>query len=196
MILQPRDSGWLEVICGPMFSGKTEELIRRLKRASYAGQTHQNFKPSLDDRYDDDAIVSHDARELDSIAVDDVEEIRDHLSADVEVVGVDEAQFFDDGLRPLCDELAGQGVRVVVAGLDLDYLGRPFGPMPSLLASAEYVSKLLAICVRCGDPAAYTYRLSEDPQQVLVGADDEYEARCRSCFYDGYPSTSDPSDTS
>jgi thymidine kinase len=187
-IIQPREMGWVEVICGPMFSGKTEELIRRVKRADYAGQPFQLFKPRIDDRYDTDAIVSHDDSELPCIPVPGVEELRDRVEADVEVVAIDEVQFFGDEIIAVCDELADSGCRVVVAGLDLDYQGRPFPPVPELLAVAEYVDKLSAICVRCGNPASYSYRLASDPQQVLVGSEGEYEARCRQCFREGYPS--------
>lgn len=189
MIVQPNDVGWIEVICGPMFSGKTEELIRRLKRASYAGQDLQIFKPRLDDRYHDESIVSHDESALPSVAVESVAEIRDKLDPSVEVIGIDEVQFFDDSVIEFCSELANEGCRVIVAGLDQDYRGEPFDPVPRLLATAEYVTKLLAICVRCGNPASHSYRLANDPQQVLVGSNDEYEARCRKCFGDGYPAS-------
>lgn len=189
MIVQPNDVGWIEIICGPMFSGKTEELIRRLKRTQYAGQHLQIFKPLIDDRYEEDSIVSHDESELPSTGVESVSDIRDHLDPSVEVVAIDEIQFFDADVVDLCADLANEGCRVVVAGLDQDYQGEPFEPMPTLLAVAEYVTKLSAICVRCGNPANHSYRLAEDPQQVLVGSNDEYEARCRRCFQDGYPSS-------
>lgn len=193
MIVQPNDAGWLEVICGPMFSGKTEELIRRLKRAKYADQELQVFKPTLDDRYETDSIVSHDESEVAGIAVDSVAEVRDRLDPSVEVVGIDEVQFFGTEVVEFCTGLANDGVRVITAGLDQDYQGEPFEPVPTLLAVAEYVTKLLAICVKCGNPANHSYRLASDPQQVLVGSKGEYEARCRRCFQDGYPSES-PSD--
>ena len=196
MIVQPNDVGWIEVICGPMFSGKTEELIRRIKRAQYAGQDLQVFKPRIDDRYDDEAIVSHDESEVSSCAVESVAEIRDALDPSVEVVGIDEIQFFDNRIVDFCSELADEGCRVVAAGLDQDYRGEPFEPLPRLLAVAEYVTKLLAICVKCGNPANHSYRLAADPQQVLVGSKEEYEARCRRCFQDGYPSSDVPSDES
>ena len=196
MIIQPQDVGWIEVICGPMFSGKTEELIRRLKRARYARQHVQVFKPHIDDRYAADSIVSHDRNALPSFAAESVAQIRDQLDSQVEVVGIDEVQFFDDAIIDLCQDLADQGLRVVVAGLDQDYRNRPFGPMPTLLALAEYVTKLNAICVRCGNPGHRSYRLASDPQQVLVGSDSQYEARCRRCFGEGYPSTDMPDDES
>jgi thymidine kinase len=189
MIIQPPDRGWIEVICGPMFSGKTEELIRRLNRASYASQQLQIFKPSRDDRYGEESIVSHNEKALPSIPVDNVAKMREYLEADVEVVGIDEVQFFEDEVVSFCNELANQGVRVIVAGLDQDYQSQPFDPMPQVLAVSEYVTKLHAICVQCGAPAHRSYRLAEDPQQVLVGSDDQYEARCRRCFKQGYPSS-------
>ncbi|RDV39228.1 thymidine kinase [Bradymonadaceae bacterium TMQ3] len=190
MILQPRDVGWIEVICGPMFSGKTEELIRRLKRASYARQSVQIFKPAIDDRYDESAIVSHSQISLPSVAVKNLDELRHALDPQVDVVGIDEVQFFDERVIDFCEELADGGRRVVVAGLDQDYRGQPFGPMPGLLSVAEYITKLMSICMRCGNPAHRSYRLSEDPQQVLVGTAQQYEARCRRCFTEGYPSQS------
>lgn len=185
MILQPRDVGWIEVICGSMFSGKTEELIRRLKRAQYARQRVQVFKPRVDDRYDAADIVTHDRQTLSGLAVESVEELRERLDAQVEVVGIDEGQFFGEHLVGLCEYLANRGCRVVVAGLDLDWRGEPFGPMPELLCRAEYVTKIHAICVRCGNPAHYSFRLASDPQQVLVGASEHYEAICRRCFHGG-----------
>ncbi|RAL23596.1 thymidine kinase [Lujinxingia litoralis] len=191
MILQPRDVGWIEVICGPMFSGKTEELIRRLKRATYARQSVQIFKPAIDNRYDDSAIVSHSQLSLPSVPVADLRELRQALDPQVDVVGIDEVQFFDDRVVDFCEELADSGHRVVVAGLDQDYLGKPFGPMPALLSVAEYITKLMSICVHCGNPAHRSYRLSEDPQQVLVGTGQQYEARCRRCFTRGYPAQGD-----
>lgn len=194
MILQPRDVGWLEVICGPMFSGKTEELIRRLTRAQYARQEVQIFKPRIDDRYDGDAVVSHSEQSLPGMSVDGLDELRDRLEGDVEVVGIDEVQFFGDGVVEFCEQMADLGRRVVVAGLDQDYRGEPFEPMPRLLSVAEYITKLSAICVRCGNPAHRSYRLAEDPQQVLVGSDEQYEARCRRCFNTGYPAADESSE--
>ncbi len=190
MIIQPRNVGWIEVICGPMFSGKTEELIRRLKRAQYARQKLQIFKPHIDDRYDAESIVSHSKQQLPSHPVATVAEMREQLDAHVEVIGIDEVQFFDDEVIEFCNEMANKQCRVVVAGLDQDYRSQPFGPMPQLLAAAEYVTKLHAICVKCGNPAHRSYRLASDPQQVLVGSAERYEARCRRCFAQGY--TADP----
>ncbi|QDG54609.1 thymidine kinase [Persicimonas caeni] len=186
MIIQPRDVGWIEVICGPMFSGKTEELIRRLKRAQYARQNLQIFKPKIDDRYDAESIVSHSKQALPSYPVADVGEMREQLDAHVEVIGIDEVQFFDLDVIEFCNEMAQKQCRVIVAGLDQDYRAEPFGPMPQLLAAAEYVTKLHAICVKCGNPAHRSYRLATNPQQVLVGSDERYEARCRRCFAQGY----------
>lgn len=189
MIIQPANTGWIEVVCGPMFSGKTEELIRRIKRARYARQPVQLFKPAIDDRYDPEAIVSHSRMSLPSEPVHDVQAIRERLDPHVEVIGIDEVQFFDRTVVDFCEEMANAGRRVVVAGLDQDYQGRPFGPIPEFLARAEYITKLLAICVRCGNPANRSYRLASDPQQVLVGSAQQYEARCRRCFAEGYPSS-------
>ena len=166
-----------------MFSGKTEELIRRLRRAQFARQKVQIFKPAVDDRYEHDSIVSHNRDTLPSVAVSSVAEIHDALESQTEVVGIDEIQFLDEASFELCEHLANRGCRVIVAGLDQDYLGKPFGVMPQLLCMAEYVTKLSAICVRCGNPAHYSYRLASDPQQVLVGATDQYEARCRACYH-------------
>ena len=189
MILQPRDVGWIEVICGPMFSGKTEELIRRLTRAKYARQKVQIFKPNIDNRYDDDFVVSHSQQSLPGVGVEDLDELEERLDHQVEVIGIDEVQFFDDAVVDFCEELADGGRRVIVAGLDQDYRGEPFEPMPRLLSVAEYITKLSAICVQCGNPAHRSYRLAEDPQQVLVGSDEQYQARCRRCFDEGYPSS-------
>lgn len=175
--------GWVEVVCGPMFSGKTEELIRRLRRAQFARQKVQIFKPAIDDRYEDSSIVSHNRDALPSVAVSSTAEIWETLDSQVQVIGIDEVQFLDDDVFDLCEQLANRGCRVIVAGLDQDYLGVPFGVMPKLLCMAEYVTKLSAICVRCGNPAHYSYRLATDPQQVLVGATDSYEARCRACYH-------------
>jgi thymidine kinase len=192
MIIQPRNVGWIEVICGPMFSGKTEELIRRLKRAQYARQNLQIFKPQIDDRYDADSIVSHSQQALPSHPVADVAQMRDELDAHVKVIGIDEVQFFDLDVIDFCNDMANKQCRVVVAGLDQDYRAEPFGPMPQLLAAAEYVTKLHAICVKCGNPAHRSYRLASNPQQVLVGSGERYEARCRRCFTQGYDASELP----
>lgn len=177
----PPDNGWIEVVTGCMFSGKTEELIRRLRRAQYARQDVIVFKPDIDRRYADFAIGSHAGRTLRSVNVVSASEIPRHVGA-ARVVGVDEAQFFGDDLVEVCETLARQGRRVVVAGLDTDYLGQPFGPMPRLLAKAEYIDKYLAICVICGAPANRSQRIVNRGPQVLVGAHDAYEARCRRCW--------------
>jgi thymidine kinase len=174
--------GWLEVIVGSMFSGKSEELIRRLRRAQIARQKVQIFKPLLDDRFSDDQIVSHSDMRIASENVTDSTELLARVDADTEVVGIDEGQFFDTQLPAACNTLANQGKRVIVAGLDQDYLGRPFEPMPQLLAIAEYITKTLAICVVCGGPANHTQRLVVSSDRVLVGASGLYEARCRHCF--------------
>ncbi|MBI4913536.1 MAG: thymidine kinase [Acidobacteria bacterium] len=173
--------GSLEVICGPMFSGKSEELIRRVKRALIARQKVQVFKPAIDDRYHATAVASHSQQKLDAVPVRDSSDIRAHLAPDTEVVAFDEAQFMDEGTVALCDELADRGVRVIVAGLDQDYTSAPFGIMPVLLAKAEFVSKLQAICVVCGALASRTNRLVHKGGQVLVGAAEAYDARCRHC---------------
>ncbi|NDC78199.1 MAG: thymidine kinase [Chitinophagia bacterium] len=173
--------GWIEVICGSMFSGKTEELIRRMKRVRIANLRGAVFKPSLDNRYHAERIVSHDDKWFESIPVDHSGRIPE-LSRDIDVVGIDEAQFFDDGVLEVCETLANRGTRVIVAGLDMDYTGKPFGPMPSLLSIADYVTKLHAICQRCGAIAHYSHRISGDEQQVLIGEKDLYEPRCRNCF--------------
>jgi len=174
-------SGWIEVITGSMFSGKTEELIRRVHRVEYAQQKCQVFKPEIDNRYEAEYIVSHSQMKASSQQVSSVAEIRQQVEADTEVVAIDEVQFFGDGIVELCTELADAGKRVIVAGLDQDYRGLPFGPMPTLLAIAEYVTKNLAICVKCGNPANRTQRLRGGTDRVLVGAADIYEARCRNC---------------
>jgi thymidine kinase len=176
------NSGWIEVICGSMFSGKSEELIRRLRRAQIARQRVQIFKPRIDARYAEDQIVSHSDQRIASEVVGSAKEILERLDARTEVIGVDEGQFFDRELVAVCNRLADMGKRVIVAGLDQDYLGRPFEPMPELLAIAEYITKTLAICMRCGDPANHTQRLIESTERVVVGASDIYEARCRRCF--------------
>ncbi len=174
--------GWIEVITGSMFSGKSEELIRRLRRAQIAKQHVQIFKPLIDDRYSEDHIVSHSEMRIASTAVRSSDELIALVKDDAEVVGIDEGQFFDANLPAACNTLADRGKRVIVAGLDQDYLGRPFEPMPQLLAIAEYITKTLAICVVCGDPANHTQRLVSSGERVLVGASGVYEARCRHCF--------------
>ena len=171
-------SGWVEVICGSMFSGKTEELIRRLKRARIAQQKVEIFKPSIDTRYDEEDVVSHDANSIRSTPVQSSNQIL-LLANDYDVVGIDEAQFFDDELAAVCNTLANNGVRVIVAGLDMDYLGKPFGPIPSLLATAEYVTKVHAICPYCGDLANYTHRTVDQAGQVMLGEAEAYEPLCR-----------------
>jgi thymidine kinase len=176
----PRSVGWIEVICGCMFSGKTEELIRRLRRAQIAKQTVAVFKPVIDNRYDRERIVSHSEQSLISTPVTDASEIL-KLVGDAQVVGVDEAQFFDMNLVDVCEQLAHEGRRVIVAGLDQDFQGKPFDPIPQLLAVAEYITKTLAICVVCGNPADRTYRTGDSQERVVVGAKDLYEARCRRC---------------
>ena len=177
----PKDTGWIEVICGCMFSGKTEELIRRLRRAQIARQKVLIFKPRIDNRYSADHIVSHSEQALVSTVVDTPTEIL-ALAKDAHVVGVDEGQFFSSDLVQICEELAGQGKRVIVAGLDQDYRGKPFEPIPQLLAVAEYITKTLAICMRCGNPADRTQRITIQQELVVVGAQNVYEARCRKCF--------------
>jgi len=188
MFLEPhfkgQRSGWIEVVCGCMFSGKTEELIRRLKRAKIAEMRVEVFKPRIDTRYDDVAIVSHDSTTVLSTPVDHSSKLL-KISPDTSVVGIDEAQFFDDELAAVCQELALRGVRVIVAGLDMDYRGLPFGPMPALLATAEYVTKVHAICVHCGNLATHSYRLAEGDSIVLLGEKEQYEPRCRSCYHQG-----------
>ncbi|PVD53615.1 thymidine kinase [Terrimonas sp.] len=173
--------GWIEVICGSMFSGKTEELIRRLKRARIANMKVEIFKPSVDTRFREKEIVSHDENSIISTPVDNSASIL-LLSKDVDVVGIDEAQFFDDNITGVCNELALSGIRVIVAGLDMDYTGKPFGQMPGLLAVAEYITKLHAICVKCGNIASYSWRKSTHKDQVVLGEKDIYEPRCRYCY--------------
>lgn len=177
----PKEIGWIEVICGSMFSGKTEELIRRVKRAVLGKQAVQVFKPRIDDRYDANAVVSHSQLKLTSTSIERAEEIRYRLQAGVQVVGIDEVQFFGPEIVGICEELAERGVRVICAGLDQDFQGRPFEPMPQLLAVAEYVTKVLAICVVCGNPANRSQRLVASGERVVVGAAGAYEARCRRC---------------
>ena len=177
-----RTHGWIEVITGSMFSGKSEELIRRLRRAQIARQKVQIFKPVIDNRYGDSHITSHSAMRIESETVASSRELLEHVRHDTEVVGIDEGQFFDAELPAVVNTLADQGRRVIVAGLDQDYLGKPFEPMPQLLAIAEYITKTLAICVVCGEPANHTQRLVASSERVLVGAQGMYEARCRACF--------------
>jgi len=181
MTLSHKNSGWIEVICGPMFSGKTEELIRRLIRAQIAKQVVTIFKPSLDDRYSEDYIVSHNKRRIKSIIIQNTEDIKKY-SKDSDVIGIDEAQFCDVSLIDICKELARNGKRVVVAGLEKDFQAIPFGPMPQLLVDAEYVTKVNAICMQCGDPANFSQRITEEKKQVVIGEIDKYEARCRKCY--------------
>jgi len=173
--------GWIEVICGSMFSGKTEELIRRLKRAKIAKQKVEIFKPIVDTRYDEENVVSHDENAILSTPVEASSQILLYTN-DVDVVGIDEAQFFDLELASVCNQLANTGVRVIVAGLDMDYLGKPFGPLPSLLATAEYVTKVHAICMRCGNLAQYSHRITGDDKLVVLGEKESYEPLCRLCF--------------
>jgi thymidine kinase len=173
--------GWIEVITGSMFSGKTEELIRRLKRAKIAKQQVEIFKPRIEVRYSVEEVVSHDENAIHSTPVDSSANIL-LLATGVEVVGIDEAQFFDDGLVDVCNQLADSGVRVIIAGLDMDYKGVPFGPIPGLMSIAEYVTKVHAICVRCGNLANYTHRLSEDDKLIVLGETDIYEPLCRICY--------------
>ena len=182
VVRHPANQGWIEVIVGSMFSGKSEELIRRLRRAQIARQKVQIFKPALDTRYADDHIVSHSEMRIPSCAVRDARELLDRVAPETEVVGIDEGQFFDADLPAVCDALADQGKRVIVAGLDKDYLGKPFEPMPQLLAIAEYITKTLAICMVCGNPANHTQRLVVSDDRVLLGTQGTYEARCRRCF--------------
>ncbi len=173
--------GWIEVITGSMFSGKTEELIRRLRRARFAKQKVEIFKPRIEVRYSVEEVVSHDENAIHSTPVDSSANIL-LLASGVEVVGIDEAQFFDDGLVQVCNQLADSGVRVIIAGLDMDYKGVPFGPIPALMSIAEYVSKVHAICVKCGNLANYTHRMSDDDKLIVLGETDIYEPLCRVCY--------------
>lgn len=186
MFIEPNISGerrgWIEVVCGSMFSGKTEELIRRLKRAKIANLRVEIFKPKIDTRYDEQNIVSHDENAIVSTPIDNSQTIL-LLANEVDVVGIDEAQFFDDQLPEVCEQLASKGIRVIVAGLDMDYLRKPFGQMPHLLAKADYITKLHAICVKCGNIANYSYRKTTQNGQVVLGEKDIYEPRCRHCYY-------------
>ncbi len=174
-------NGWVEVICGSMFSGKTEELIRRLNRAKIAKQKVEIFKPAIDVRYDEENVVSHDKSSIKSTPVQTASQIL-LLVSDVDVIGIDEAQFFDKELASVCNILANEGIRVIVAGLDMDYLGKPFGPIPSLMATAEYVTKVHAICMQCGNLAQYSYRIVKDDNLVLLGETDSYVPLCRKCY--------------
>ena len=187
MFIEPQrniKTGWIEVICGSMFSGKTEELIRRLKRAIIAKQKVQIFKPSIDTRYDENDVVSHNSNSIASTPVTNAQSIL-LLSNDIDVVGIDEAQFFDDQLPQVCQVLANKGIRVIIAGLDMDFKGQPFGTMPALLAMAEYVTKVNAICMKCGGIASHSFRLINEDATVLLGEKESYEPRCRKCFNEG-----------
>ncbi|MBO6517097.1 MAG: thymidine kinase [Bacteroidia bacterium] len=185
MFVEPKvEKGWIEVICGSMFSGKTEELIRRIRRSKIANQNVVIFKPAIDVRYDEQKVVSHNANAVESIPVKHSNEIL-HLVGNADVVGIDEAQFFDSDLSSVCNQLAENKVRVIIAGLDMDFKGNPFGPMPALLSMAEYVTKVHAICMQCGDIASYTFKKVNNDQTVELGERDLYEARCRTCFNEG-----------
>jgi len=179
---QKEQFGWIEVICGSMFSGKTEELIRRLKRAQFARQKVEIFKPTIDVRYEEDMVVSHDSNEIRSTPVPAAANIP-ILADNCDVVGIDEAQFFDDEIIKVCNDLANRGVRVIVAGLDMDYKGNPFGPMPALMATAEYVTKVHAVCTRTGNLAHYSYRKAKSDDLVLLGETEEYEPLSRAAYY-------------
>lgn len=185
MFIEPSISGerrgWIEVVCGSMFSGKTEELIRRLKRAKIAHLKVEIFKPAVDKRYDELQVVSHDANTIQSTPIENSQTIL-LMATGVDVVGIDEAQFFDAEILHVCETLAARGTRVIVAGLDMDFTGKPFGPMPGLLAIADYITKLHAICVKCGNIASMSYRKSTQQSQLLLGEKDLYEPRCRKCY--------------
>jgi thymidine kinase len=176
-----RTNGWIETICGSMFSGKTEELIRRIKRAEFAQQKVLLVKPILDKRYSDKAVVSHQGTSVNAISLTKSSEILNYLDSH-SVLAVDEAQFFDEDLPDICQRIANIGVRVIVAGLDMDFKGQPFGPIPALMAMSEYVTKVHAICVKCGNLAQFSHRISSEDKQVLLGEKDHYEPLCRSCF--------------
>ena len=180
-LAEARRPGRIEVVCGSMFSGKTEELIRRMKRAKFARQRVEIFKPSIDTRYSDEEVVSHDQHSIISTPIDSSSSIL-LMSSEIDVVGIDEAQFFDDGLVDVCNELANRGIRVIIAGLDMDFLGHPFGPMPALCAIADDVTKVHAICVKCGALADESHRLVANDRRVLLGEVDEYEPLCRECY--------------
>lgn len=185
MFLEPtfrgQRSGWIEVICGSMFSGKTEELIRRVRRANFANQKVVTFKPKTDNRYSVNEVVSHNENALKGIPISKSWDMMDHI-ADVKVVAIDEAQFFDQDLPEVCEKLALKGIRIIIAGLDMDFRGKPFGPMPHLLSVAEYITKVHAICPHCGNLATHSYRLSEERDTVVLGEKDKYEPRCRTCY--------------
>jgi thymidine kinase len=185
MFLEPhfkgQRSGWIEVVCGSMFSGKTEELIRRLKRAKYANQRVEIYKPKIDTRYDDVQVVSHDANTILATPIEHSSKLLENTEG-VNVIGIDEAQFFDSGLTEVCQKLAMRGIRVIIAGLDMDFRGEPFGPIPSLLAVAEYITKVHAICPHCGNLATHSYRKVSNNEQVMLGEKDSYEPRCRTCY--------------
>ena len=181
-MLRRSNDGWVEVICGPMFSGKSEELIRRVTRSKIARIPVQVFKPQLDNRYADTEVVSHSALKVDAIPVESSVELLKKVADSTEVIGIDEGQFFDDGLVDIVDNLAATGKQMIVAGLDTDYLRRPFDPIPALCDRAEYVTKMLAVCHRCGGPALYTQRIVQADDLVVLGAQDSYEARCRMCY--------------
>jgi thymidine kinase len=176
-----RRKGWIEVVCGSMFSGKTEELIRRLKRAKIAKQRVEIFKPAIDKRYDDFSVVSHDSNSIISTPVENASSIL-LLANEVDVVGIDEAQFMDMEIIDVCNQLANKGIRVIVAGLDMDFLGKPFGPMPALMSIAEYITKVHAVCVQCGNLANHSHRITLEKNLVLLGEKDSYEPLCRDCF--------------
>jgi thymidine kinase len=185
MFLEPhfkgQRSGWIEVVCGSMFSGKTEELIRRLKRAKYANQRVEIYKPKIDTRYDDVQVVSHDANAILATPIENSSKLLENTEG-VNVIGIDEAQFFDAGLTEVCQKLAMRGIRVIIAGLDMDFRGEPFGPIPNLLAVAEYITKVHAICPHCGNLATHSYRKVSNNEQVMLGEKDSYEPRCRTCY--------------
>ena len=179
--LQKKSNGWIEVICGSMFSGKTEELIRRLRRAEFANQQLILFKPRIDNRYSKKNVVSHSGNEFEAVLIEHSSDILNHIDKHM-LVAIDEAQFFDEGIVGICEKLSAKGIRVVLAGLDMDYTGKPFGPMPDLLAVAEYVTKVHAICVSCGNLAQFSNRTVSETSQVLVGAVEKYRPLCRACF--------------
>jgi thymidine kinase len=185
MFLEPhfkgQRSGWIEVVCGSMFSGKTEELIRRLKRAKYANQRVEIYKPKIDTRYDDVQVVSHDSNAILATPIENSSKLLENTEG-VNVIGIDEAQFFDAGLTEVCQKLAMRGIRVIIAGLDMDFRGEPFGPIPHLLAVAEYITKVHAICPHCGNLATHSYRKVSNNEQVMLGEKDSYEPRCRTCY--------------
>lgn len=185
MFLEPtfrgQRSGWIEVICGSMFSGKTEELIRRVRRANFANQKVVIFKPKTDIRYSEEEVVSHNENAIKGIPIENSWDMMDHI-ADVKVIAIDEAQFFDSDLPDVCEKLALKGIRIIIAGLDMDFRGKPFGPMPHLLSVAEYITKVHAICPHCGNLATHSYRLSEERDTVVLGEKDKYEPRCRTCY--------------